>query len=71
MKDLLISVILFILATPFQVFDLFGMLNPYLLYTLTGIIGFFGLLTYYIIPNAVVPRPWSFFRFALLDRYDK
>jgi len=65
--DLLIAVGIFVIVTIPQLWDAFQRGNPYLLYVLTAINVFFGMICYYLYPQLSKHYPFTFFRFPLLS----
>ncbi|KAG2378350.1 hypothetical protein C9374_008493 [Naegleria lovaniensis] len=67
-KDLAIAVVLFIVAFVPQLWDAFQRGNPYLLYVLTALNVFIGILCYYIYPHLSKHHPFTIFRYPLLSK---
>lgn len=67
-KDLSIAAIWFIAAFIPQLWDAFQRGNPYLLYVLTALNVFIGILCYYIYPHLSKHHPFTIFRYPLLSK---
>lgn len=65
--DLIIAIVAAIPVLVIQLFDAVALLNPYLLYVLTGIICAIGLMVHYLMPQLKKRYPFSILKFPLLN----